>query len=76
MATACSPRWCVWIYWAKEEKELPIPPFADEEEEPVAENSDPKSLFSPEKKNRLGLFERLIKVRKYPKPDGTEEMAV
>jgi len=65
--------WCVWTSWEKPKEEPPTPRFVDEEETPVADDSDRKSSLGSEKKEiRLSLLDRfmglpnLLKVRKDP----------
>jgi len=52
-AVAILVGWCVWTCWEKRKEEPPIPPFADEEENAVVDDSDRKSLLS-------SLLERLM----------------
>jgi len=53
VAIAILVGWCVWTCWEKRKEEPPIPPFADEEENAVVDDSDRKSLLS-------SLLERLM----------------
>jgi len=43
--------WCVWTTWVHQVGESPIPPFADGEENPVAVDSDRRSLGRSKREN-------------------------
>jgi len=60
-AVAILVGWCVWTSWEKRKEEPPIPPFSDEEDNGVVNNSDRKSLLSSDKKEiRPSLLARLM----------------
>ena len=69
-AVAILVGWCVWTCWENRKKEPPIPPFADEEENAVVDDSDRENLLSSEKKRikpfllgRLANLPSILKVR-------------
>jgi len=63
--------WCVWTSWEKREEEPPIPPFADEGDNAVVDDSDRKNLLSSEKKGiRPSLLDRLVSLRSVLKVRG------
>jgi hypothetical protein len=67
-AVAILVGWCVWTCWEKRKEEPPIPPFSDEEEHGVVDDSDRKGLLSSEKEeirpSLLGRFMNLPSVLK------------
>ena len=69
--------WCVWTIWEQPWEERPIPPFADEEEKVVADDSDRRNFVSPEKAE-IGpsLLDRVMSLSGQGREDDADQTGV